>query len=80
MWIKNKRFWSFNAVCEFLQTNSLLSMIRAHEAQDAGYKVLKDLHYSTQSLSDLKVFLDPMQDSTFDLNLDVSSCFINWFS
>ena len=55
-------------------------MIRAHEAQDAGYKVLKDLHYSTQSLSDLKVFLDPMQDSTFDLNLDVSSCFINWFS
>ena len=32
-------FYSFAAVCDFLQTNSLLSVIRAHEAQDAGYKV-----------------------------------------
>ena len=29
---------SYNACCEFLQRNSLLSIIRAHEAQDAGYK------------------------------------------
>ena len=29
-------FYSYNAVCEFLQNNSLLSLIRAHEAQDAG--------------------------------------------
>lgn len=34
-------FYSFNAVCEFLQANSLLSMIRAHEAQDAGYKMYR---------------------------------------
>ena len=27
---------SYNACCEFLQRNSLLSIIRAHEAQDAG--------------------------------------------
>lgn len=27
---------SYSAVCEFLQTNNLLSIIRAHEAQDAG--------------------------------------------
>lgn len=27
---------SYPAVCEFLQTNNLLSIIRAHEAQDAG--------------------------------------------
>ena len=30
--------FSFNAVCDFLQANNLLSVIRAHEAQDAGYK------------------------------------------
>lgn len=28
---------SYPAVCEFLQNNSLLSVIRAHEAQDAGW-------------------------------------------
>jgi len=31
--------YSFSAVCEFLENNRLLSMIRAHEAQDAGYKM-----------------------------------------
>lgn len=30
-------FSSYPAVCEFLQSNNLLSIIRAHEAQDAGY-------------------------------------------
>jgi len=34
-------FFSFQAVCEFLQANSLLSVIRAHEAQDAGYKMYR---------------------------------------
>lgn len=34
-------FFSFAAVCEFLQSNSLLSIIRAHEAQDAGYKMYR---------------------------------------
>merc|ERR1719276_723912 len=34
-------FYSFAAVCDFLQTNSLLSVIRAHEAQDAGYKMYR---------------------------------------
>ncbi len=28
---------SYPAVCDFLQNNNLLSVIRAHEAQDAGY-------------------------------------------
>ena len=32
---------SYNACCEFLQKNSLLSIIRAHEAQDAGYKMYR---------------------------------------
>ena len=33
--------FSYAAVCEFLQNNNLLSMIRAHEAQDQGYKMYK---------------------------------------
>eukprot|EP00019_Armaparvus_languidus_P000727 CAMPEP_0168598320 /NCGR_PEP_ID=MMETSP0420-20121227/11327_1 /TAXON_ID=498008 /ORGANISM="Pessonella sp." /LENGTH=324 /DNA_ID=CAMNT_0008635615 /DNA_START=505 /DNA_END=1476 /DNA_ORIENTATION=+ len=31
--------YSFNAVCDFLERNQLLSLVRAHEAQDAGYKM-----------------------------------------
>lgn len=34
-------FYSFHAVCDFLQNNNLLSMIRAHEAQDQGYKMYR---------------------------------------
>eukprot|EP00800_Vazella_pourtalesii_P013724 TRINITY_DN3342_c0_g2_i1.p1 TRINITY_DN3342_c0_g2~~TRINITY_DN3342_c0_g2_i1.p1 ORF type:complete len:432 (+),score=79.84 TRINITY_DN3342_c0_g2_i1:57-1298(+) len=32
-------FYSFQAICDFLSKNQLLSVIRAHEAQDAGYKM-----------------------------------------
>ncbi|GAA6082167.1 serine/threonine-protein phosphatase 2B catalytic subunit alpha isoform isoform X1, partial [Tachysurus ichikawai] len=31
----------YPAVCEFLQNNNLLSVIRAHEAQDAGYRMYR---------------------------------------
>uniref|UniRef100_H3A6A5 Serine/threonine-protein phosphatase n=1 Tax=Latimeria chalumnae TaxID=7897 RepID=H3A6A5_LATCH len=34
-------FYSYPAVCEFLQNNNLLSVIRAHEAQDAGKMLLR---------------------------------------
>ncbi|XP_056386322.1 serine/threonine-protein phosphatase 2B catalytic subunit beta isoform isoform X4 [Hyla sarda] len=34
-------FYSYPAVCEFLMTNNLLSIIRAHEAQDAGYRMYR---------------------------------------
>jgi len=34
-------YYSYNASCEFLQRNNLLSIIRAHEAQDAGYKMYR---------------------------------------
>lgn len=34
-------FYSYSACCEFLQNNHLLSLIRAHEAQDAGYRMYK---------------------------------------
>jgi serine/threonine-protein phosphatase 2B catalytic subunit len=32
---------SYPAACAFLERNNLLSIIRAHEAQDAGYKMYK---------------------------------------
>uniref|UniRef100_A0A672LPA1 Serine/threonine-protein phosphatase n=1 Tax=Sinocyclocheilus grahami TaxID=75366 RepID=A0A672LPA1_SINGR len=34
-------FYSYPAVCDFLQNNNLLSIIRAHEAQDAGYRMYR---------------------------------------
>eukprot|EP00092_Neocalanus_flemingeri_P016866 GFUD01018244.1.p1 GENE.GFUD01018244.1~~GFUD01018244.1.p1 ORF type:complete len:502 (-),score=123.37 GFUD01018244.1:241-1746(-) len=33
--------YSYAASCDFLQKNNLLSIIRAHEAQDAGYRMYK---------------------------------------
>lgn len=33
--------YSYRAVCEFLAENRLLSVIRAHEAQDAGYRMYR---------------------------------------
>ncbi|KAJ3039604.1 3',5'-cyclic-nucleotide phosphodiesterase (PDEase) (3':5'-CNP) [Rhizophlyctis rosea] len=35
-------FFSYHAACAFLERNNLLSIIRAHEAQDAGYVSLLD--------------------------------------
>ncbi|CAO3625820.1 unnamed protein product [Cunninghamella blakesleeana] len=34
-------FFSYAAACAFLERNGLLSIIRAHEAQDAGYRMYK---------------------------------------
>merc|ERR1712128_171301 len=34
-------FYSYAASCDFLQQNNLLSIIRAHEAQDQGYKMYR---------------------------------------
>ncbi|KAF8581287.1 Metallo-dependent phosphatase [Ramaria rubella] len=31
-------FFTYQAACQFLERNNLLSIIRAHEAQDAGYR------------------------------------------
>ncbi|KAJ3000533.1 3',5'-cyclic-nucleotide phosphodiesterase (PDEase) (3':5'-CNP) [Globomyces sp. JEL0801] len=35
-------FYSYHAACSFLEKNNLLSIIRAHEAQDAGKQELED--------------------------------------
>ncbi|KAG2224023.1 hypothetical protein INT45_009609 [Circinella minor] len=34
-------FFSYHAACAFLERNGLLSIIRAHEAQDAGYRMYR---------------------------------------
>ncbi|EIW74349.1 serine threonine protein phosphatase 2B [Coniophora puteana RWD-64-598 SS2] len=34
-------FFSYQAACSFLERNNLLSIIRAHEAQDAGYRMYR---------------------------------------
>lgn len=34
--------FTYKAVCEFLKRNNLLSIIRAHEAQDQGYRMYKN--------------------------------------
>ena len=37
-WYQQSFFCSYAASCDFLQQNNLLSIIRAHEAQDAGWE------------------------------------------
>lgn len=34
-------FYTYRAVCDFLERNRLLSIIRAHEAQDSGYRMYR---------------------------------------
>ncbi|KAF9527434.1 Metallo-dependent phosphatase-like protein [Crepidotus variabilis] len=34
-------FFTYQAACNFLERNNLLSIIRAHEAQDAGYRMYR---------------------------------------
>jgi len=33
--------FSFDAVCKFAERNNLLCVIRAHEVQDSGYKMMR---------------------------------------
>lgn len=35
-------YYTYPAVCDFLNRNNLLSVIRAHEVQDMGYKMYKE--------------------------------------
>jgi len=40
--VRGCSYWfSYNAVCKFLDDNNLLSIIRAHEVQDPGYRMHK---------------------------------------
>ena len=39
--IHNSLLIRYSAACAFLERNNLLSIIRAHEAQDGGYKMYR---------------------------------------
>ncbi|KAL0218521.1 hypothetical protein P9112_004174 [Eukaryota sp. TZLM1-RC] len=51
-------FFNFNATCKFLERNSLLSIVRGHEAQSSGYKLHK-LHKKTHFPVTITVFSCP---------------------
>uniref|UniRef100_A0A6B2L0T7 Serine/threonine-protein phosphatase n=1 Tax=Arcella intermedia TaxID=1963864 RepID=A0A6B2L0T7_9EUKA len=50
--------FSYGAVCDFIEKNSLLTVVRAHEAQDAGYK-LHRINEKTHFPSLITVFSAP---------------------
>eukprot|EP01064_Diplonema_japonicum_P036340 TRINITY_DN812_c4_g1_i1.p1 TRINITY_DN812_c4_g1~~TRINITY_DN812_c4_g1_i1.p1 ORF type:complete len:492 (+),score=91.16 TRINITY_DN812_c4_g1_i1:82-1476(+) len=56
--------FSYNAVCQFLVTNNLLSVIRAHEAQDEGYRLYKKS--STGFPSVICIFSAPNYCDSYD--------------
>ena len=51
-------FFSYPAACAFLEKNNLLSVIRAHEAQDAGYRMYRKTR-STGFPSVMTIFSAP---------------------
>jgi len=51
-------FFSYPAACHFLEKNNLLSVIRAHEAQDAGYRMYRKTR-STGFPSVMTIFSAP---------------------
>ncbi|KAL0246336.1 hypothetical protein GEMRC1_007548 [Eukaryota sp. GEM-RC1] len=51
-------FFTYTAACRFLEKNSLLSIIRGHEAQSTGYKLHK-VHKKTQFPTVITVFSSP---------------------
>jgi serine/threonine-protein phosphatase 2B catalytic subunit len=50
--------FSYNAACQFLERNNLLSVIRAHEAQDAGYRMYRKTR-TTQFPAVMTIFSAP---------------------
>ncbi|KAL7415011.1 Metallo-dependent phosphatase-like protein [Mrakia frigida] len=50
-------FYSYKAVCDFLDRNNLLSVIRAHEAQDQGYRMYKKTRFGFPAV--LTIFSAP---------------------
>jgi serine/threonine-protein phosphatase 2B catalytic subunit len=51
-WLRKQsmiEMFSFHATCAFLERNNLLSVIRAHEAQDAGYRMYRKKAHKTEA-------------------------------
>ncbi|KAK9480856.1 Metallo-dependent phosphatase-like protein [Lipomyces japonicus] len=57
-------FFSYAAACAFLEKNNLLSIIRAHEAQDAGYRMYRKTK-TTGFPSLMTVFSAPNYTDTY---------------
>lgn len=75
--------YSYNAVTKFLQRNNLLSIIRAHQAQDKGYRMYAATAQSFPSV--ISLFSAPNYCGTYGnkaaiLKYDVSTMNIRQFS
>lgn len=76
--------YSYNAVCQFLERNNLLSVIRAHQAQDKGYRMYKKTP-TQQFPSVISLFSAPNYCGTYGnkaavLKYDVTTMNIRQFS
>lgn len=76
--------YSYNAVCQFLERNNLLSVLRAHQAQDKGYRMYKKTP-TQQFPSVISLFSAPNYCGTYGnkaavLKYDVSTMNIRQFS
>lgn len=76
--------YSYSAVCDFLERNSLLSVIRAHQAQDKGYRMYKKTP-TQQFPSVITLFSAPNYCGTYGnkaaiLKYDVTTMNIRQFS
>lgn len=76
--------YSYNAVCEFLERNNLLCVIRAHQAQDKGYRMYKKTP-TQQFPSVITLFSAPNYCGTYGnkaavLKYDVTTMNIRQFS
>jgi hypothetical protein len=75
---------SYPAVCAFLERNNLLSLIRAHEVQDPGYRLYK-ARKSTNFASMITLFsapnyLDTYKNKAAVLRYDTNTMNIRQFS
>lgn len=75
---------SYPAVCNFLERNNLLSLIRAHEVQDPGYRLYK-ARKSTNFASMITLFsapnyLDTYKNKAAVLRYDTNTMNIRQFS
>jgi serine/threonine-protein phosphatase 2B catalytic subunit len=76
--------FSYNAVCQFLERNNLLCVIRAHQAQDKGYRMYKKTP-TQQFPSMITLFSAPNYCGTYGnkaavLKYDVTTMNIRQFS
>lgn len=76
--------YSYSAVCDFLERNNLLSVIRAHQAQDKGYRMYKKTP-AQQFPSVITLFSAPNYCGTYGnkaaiLKYDVATMNIRQFS